>query len=136
MEIYTDIVMEHLMNPKNVGILEDANGKGYAGDKDCGDYMELTLRIDKKKSGNEIIDVYIGDIKYLVHGCAGAIATSSMVSQLAKGKNIIDAYKLSDHDVIQALGGLPDEKVHCSLLGIQALREAILNFAENDSEMK
>ncbi len=134
MEVYTDVVMDHLMNPRNVGVIENANGKGFAGDKDCGDYMELTLKVDKVIKNGVVNDVFIKDLKYLVHGCAGAIATSSMVSELAIGKNIIEAYKLDDGDVIRALGGLPDEKVHCSLLGIAALRTAILDFAENDSE--
>ncbi|MBN2797082.1 MAG: iron-sulfur cluster assembly scaffold protein [Clostridia bacterium] len=130
--MYTEIVMDHVMSPRNVGVLKDFNGKGVAGDPDCGDYLEMTIKISKIQNSELKTTTYIEDIKYLVHGCAGAIATSSMVSVLAKGKSIVDAYQLTDNHVIEALGGLPEEKIHCSLLGIVALRKAILNFAEQD----
>ena len=131
--MYTEIVMDHLMNPRNVGTLENANGLGEAGDPACGDFLKLEILVQADyKDGVKIKKEYIADIKYMVHGCAGAIATSSMVSELVKGKHVIEAYKLTDNDVIEALGGLPSEKIHCSLLGIQALRKAIIDFAEKD----
>lgn len=132
--MYSDIVMDHLMNPRNVGVLEFHNGQGQAGDPECGDFLTMTILVSEKYLENGYKETFIQDIKYQVHGCAGAIATSSMVSVLAKNKAIVEAYQLTDHHVIKALGGLPESKVHCSLLGIVALRKAILNFAEQDQK--
>ena len=123
--------MDHFMNPRNVGEIEDANGIGVAGDPKCGDYLKLTINVKSDyKDGVKVKSDYIRDIKFKAHGCAGAIATSSMVTELAKGRHILEAYAITNNDVIEALGGLPEEKVHCSLLGIVALQKAIVNFAE------
>ena len=114
---YTDIAMDHFSNPRNVGRIEAYHGMGQYGDPSCGDYLEMTLKIDENDT--------ITDIGFLVYGCAGAIASSSMVGELVKGKNFRYALRLTDQDVIKALGGLPDVKQHCSLLGLEALRMAI-----------
>lgn len=133
--MYSEIVMDHFVNPRNVGIVVNANGRGIAGDPECGDYLEITINV--KSDNTDVVKdkpYYISDIKFKVHGCAGAISTSSMVTELAKGLHIIEAYKLENKDVIKALGGLPEEKIHCSLLGIVALRKAIINFAELEQQ--
>ena len=114
---YTETALEHFQNPRNVGVIEDHHGKGVFGDPGCGDYLEMTLRL----TDEDIIE----DVRFKVFGCAGAVATSSMVTELAKGRSIREAVLLTDNDVIQALGGLPQAKRHCSLLGIEALRMAL-----------
>ncbi len=133
--MYSEIVMDHFMNPRNVGVVENANGIGVAGDPECGDYLEITIKVKSDyENGTKVKSDYIGDIKFKAHGCAGAISTSSMVTELAKGRHILEAYTLDNHDVITALEGLPEEKIHCSLLGITALRKAIINFAQSDNQ--
>lgn len=116
---YTDKTIEHFQNPRNVGVVENYNGRGKIGDPDCGDVCEITIRVENEQ---------IKDIKFRVHGCAGAIATSSAVTELAKGKSLEEALQLTDGDVIEFLGGLPEEKEHCSLLGVRTLRQAIYDY--------
>lgn len=124
--MYTEIAMDHFKNPRNVGTIEAPNGQGMAGDPECGDYLVITLKVEK--------DV-IKNIKFKVHGCAGAIATSSMVTELAKGMHVLQAYAITDREVVKALGGLPEEKVHCSLLGTVALKKAIVDYANRRKQM-
>ena len=115
-EGYSKTAIDHFTNPRNVGRIDEYHGQGSFGDPQCGDYMELTIRLDKDN---------ICDIGFLVYGCAGAIATSSMVTEHVKGKSIGEALRLTDADVIRALGGIPQGKEHCSMLGLEALRLAI-----------
>lgn len=116
---YTKKVMEHFLNPHNVGEIEDADGIGEVGNPRCGDIMRMYLKI----KNNIIIDV-----KFKTFGCAAAIATSSVATDLIKGKSIEEALKISNKDVIKELGGLPDIKVHCSVLAKEAIEEAIKNY--------
>lgn len=118
--MYSEKVLDHFINPRNVGVIEDANGIGEAGDPNCGDYMVIFLKVND----NYIIE----DIKFQVQGCGGAIATSSMTTELAKGKHILEAYTITNNDIIEALDGLPEEKHHCSVLGATALKKAIIDF--------
>ncbi len=118
--MYTDTVIQHFNNPQNVGILEFADGIGFAGDPNCGDYLKIYLKVK---------DDYIDDIKFQVHGCCAAIASSSMTTSLAKGKHLLNAYSISEKDILEALGGLPEGKEHCSLLGALALKKAIVDYA-------
>jgi len=118
--MYSEKVIDHFMKPRNVGIIEDANGIGDAGDPNCGDYMIIYLKVND----NYIIE----DIKFQVQGCGGAIATSSMTTELAKGKHILEAYTITKDKIIDALDGLPEEKHHCSVLGATALKKAILDY--------
>ena len=118
-EDYTDIVLEHFMCPRNVGSMIDANGEGTCGDSGCGDSLTIYIKVK-----NSVIE----DISFLVFGCAAAIATSSMTTELAKGKTIEEVLKLTENDVVEALGGLRENKKHCSNLGIQALRNAIEDY--------
>ena len=117
--MYSEKVMEHFMHPHNVGEIEDANGVGEVGNPKCGDIMRMYLKID----GNTI-----SDVKFKTFGCGAAIATSSMATDLIKGKSIDDALKLTNKAVVEALDGLPPIKVHCSVLAEQAVKAALSDY--------
>ncbi|MCL1866644.1 MAG: Fe-S cluster assembly scaffold protein NifU [Oscillospiraceae bacterium] len=117
--IYTDKVMEHFANPNNVGELNDANGIGEVGNAKCGDIMKMYLKIE-----NGII----ADVKFKTFGCGAAIATSSIATELIKGKSVEDALNLSNKTVVEELGGLPPAKIHCSVLAEQAVKAAVADF--------
>ncbi|TYO94835.1 iron-sulfur cluster assembly scaffold protein [Desulfallas thermosapovorans] len=119
---YNELTLDHFENPRNVGVVENNNGYGKVGEAGCGDICEITLRIEK--------DV-IEDIKFRVYGCAGAIATSSVVTEMTRGKDINYALQLNDDDVVEYLGGLPEKKKHCSLLAIKAVHQAIYDYLLN-----
>ncbi len=119
MAVYSEKVMEHFMNPKNVGVIEDADGIGEVGNPICGDMMTFYIKV---KDGR------LEDIKYQTFGCGAAIAVSSMISELAKGKKIEEAIQITNKVVAEALGGLPSNKLHCSNLGAEALRKAIEDY--------
>ena len=118
---YNEAVIEHFSNPRNVGALpeSEADGCGLAGDPSCGDRMNLWIRV---RAGR------IAKIAFKSFGCPGAIATSSMLTVLADGKTIVEARGITDDDVVEALGGIPERKKHCSLLGVRALRAAIADW--------
>ena len=116
---YSDKVMEHFATPHNVGVLEDANGVGEVGNAKCGDIMKMYLKI---------VDDIIVDVKFQTFGCASAIATSSIATDMIKGKPISEALKLSNQAVVEALDGLPAVKVHCSVLAEQAVKAAIADY--------
>ena len=118
-EEYSDIVMDHFMCPRNMGVINNQNGEGSNGDPGCGDSLDIYIRVE-----NNIIE----DISFLVFGCPASIATSSMTTVIAKGKTLEEALKITEEDIIQALGGLPDHKRHCSNLGVTALRNAIKDY--------
>ena len=117
--MYTEKVMEHFKNPRNVGVIEDADGIGEVGNPICGDMMTVYIKVE---------DDAIKDIKYLTFGCGAAIAVTSMISEMAKGLTIEEALKLSNKDVADELGGLPQQKIHCSNLGADALHKAIQDY--------
>ncbi len=118
---YNEIVIDHFVNPRNVGELSAAETDGYGlvGDPSCGDQMKLWISV---RSGR------IGRIAFKSYGCPGAIATSSMLTALAEGKTLEEAKRISDDDVVEALGGIPENKRHCSLLGVRALQAAITDW--------
>jgi len=122
--MYTEKVMEHFMNPKNMGEIEKPDGIGKAGNISCGDVMWLYLKIGKNENNDEVIQ----DVKFKTLGCAAAIATSSILTELAKNKTIQEAIKINKQDVADALGGLPAIKIHCSLLATDALNEALFDY--------
>ena len=119
MALFSDKVMDHFRNPRNVGIIEDANGIGEVGNAKCGDIMKMYLKIE---------DDIIQDVKFETFGCGSAIASSSMATELIKGKSIDDALKLTNKAVVEALDGLPAVKVHCSVLAEQAVRAALSDY--------
>lgn len=116
---YSKKVMDHFMNPRNVGEIEDADGVGEVGNAKCGDIMKMYLKIE-----NGIIK----DIKFKTFGCGSAIATSSMATEMVKGKPISEAIKLTNAAVVEALDGLPQVKVHCSVLAEQAIKAALCDY--------
>jgi nitrogen fixation NifU-like protein len=115
--------MDHFRNPRNMGEMKDADAIGEYGNPVCGDLMEIYIKV-KKKNGKE----YIDDISFQTFGCAAAIATSSMITEIAKGKTLDDAAKITRDDVANSLDGLPPIKLHCSNLAADALKEAIKNY--------
>ncbi len=117
--VYSEKVMEHFANPRNVGEIEDANGVGEIGNAKCGDIMKMYLKIE-----NGIIE----DVKFKTFGCGAAIATSSIATEMIKGKSLDDALKLTNKAVIEALDGLPAAKIHCSVLAEQAVKAAIADY--------
>ncbi len=119
MALYSEKVMDHFMNPRNVGIIEDADGVGEVGNAKCGDIMKMYLKID---------DDVITDVKFETFGCASAIASSSMATELIKGQKLEDAMKLTNKAVAEALDGLPDYKMHCSVLAEEAIQAAIDDY--------
>jgi nitrogen fixation NifU-like protein len=119
---YSDKVMEHFRNPHNVGEIPDADGIGNVGNPVCGDIMRLYIKVDE----NEVIT----DAKFKTFGCGAAISTSSIITDLVKGKTIDEALKVSNEAVVEALGGLPKIKLHCSVLAEEALRSAIADYYE------
>ncbi len=126
---YSAIVMDHFRNPRNVGRIEDADAKGVEGSPACGDMVAVYLKVDPETH-------VITDIKFESYGCASNIATGSIITELAKGKTIEEAKKLTWKDASEALGGLPPIKVHCSVLAIDGLRAAIENYEEKHGLVK
>ena len=119
MALYSEKVMEHFRNPRNVGVIEDADGVGEVGNAKCGDIMKMYLKID-----NDIIS----DAKFETFGCGSAIASSSMATEMIKGKPVSEAMKVTNQAVAEALDGLPDYKMHCSVLAEEAIRSAIEDY--------
>ena len=119
MALYTDTVMDHFLHPRNVGEIADADGVGEVGNAKCGDIMKMYLKIKDDK---------IEDVKFETFGCGSAIASSSMATEMIKGKSIEEALKLTNKAVAEALDGLPPVKMHCSLLAEQALKEALEDY--------
>jgi len=119
--LYSKTVMDHFRNPRNVGVIDDANGVGEVGNPLCGDMMTIYLKIE---------DETIADIKFQTFGCGSAIAVSSMLTEIAKGKTLDEAKKITNKDVAEALEGLPKNKLHCSNLGADALQMAIKDYQD------
>ena len=117
--MYTEQVMEHFTNPHNVGELADANGIGEVGNAKCGDIMKMYLKIS---------DNVIQDVRFKTYGCASAIATSSVATDLIKGRTIEEALKVTNKQVVDMLGGLPQHKIHCSVLAEQSIKAAIADY--------
>lgn len=119
--MYTETVMDHFRNPRNVGSMENPDGVGQVGNPTCGDIMKIYLKIND----DEIID----DIKFETFGCGSAIASSSIATELVKGKSIHEAVELTNKAVVEALGGLPPVKIHCSVLAEQAVKSALYDYS-------
>lgn len=119
---YSVKVIEHFMSPRNVGSMPNADAEGSFGDVDCGDFLTLYIKVE---------DEEIVDISFLVFGCTAAVATSSMTTVLVKGKRLDEALKITDTEIAEALDGLPENKLHCSVLGAAALKNAIENYRKS-----
>ena len=122
--MYSEKVMDHFENPRNVGEIENASGVGTVGNAKCGDIMRIFLEIDEEQ--------IIQDVKFKTFGCGAAVATSSMATELVKGKSIKEAMKITNKAVMEALDGLPPVKVHCSLLAEEAIHAALWDYAEKN----
>jgi nitrogen fixation NifU-like protein len=125
--LYSEKVMDHFKNPRNVGEIENPDGVGHVGNPVCGDVMELYIKVR---------DGIISDAKFKTFGCGAAIATSSMVTEIVKGKSIKEALKISNKAVVEALDGLPPAKMHCSVLAEDALRSAIEDYQNKSKHRK
>jgi len=125
MPAYSEKVMDHFMNPRNVGEIPDADGMGSVGNPVCGDVMAFYIKVD---------DGRLSDVKFKTFGCGAAIAVSSMVSEMAKGKTLEEAKRITNADVAEELDGLPKNKLHCSNLGADALRKAIEDYESRTQE--
>ena len=126
MALYSEKVMDHFLNPRNVGSIEDANGIGEVGNAKCGDIMKIYLKIE---------DDIIQDVKFETFGCASAIASSSMATELIKGQPVDEAGALTNKAVAEALDGLPDYKMHCSVLAEEAIKKALDNYREKENNI-
>jgi nitrogen fixation NifU-like protein len=124
---YSQKVMEHFLHPRNVGKIKNPSGRGRIGNAVCGDIMEMTIKVEEKDK-NKVIS----DAKFLTFGCGAAVATSSIVTELVKGKTIKEAKNLTPEKVDKSLGNLPMIKKHCARLAIDALKKAIDDFEKND----
>ncbi|RUA10062.1 MAG: Fe-S cluster assembly scaffold protein NifU [Fusobacteria bacterium] len=122
---YTEKVMDHFMNPRNVGVIENPDGYGKIGSPSCGDMMEIFLRIE-----NDVIK----DVKFRTFGCASAIASSSVTTEMIVNKTVKEALEVTNKAVVEALGGLPAAKVHCSVLAEEAIKAAIEDYMSKKSE--
>ncbi len=123
MALYSEKVMDHFLHPRNVGVIEDANGIGEVGNAKCGDIMKMYLKIE---------DDIIADVKFETFGCGSAIASSSMATELIKGKPVSEARQLTNKAVAEALDGLPDYKMHCSVLAEEAIQSALADYEEKN----
>jgi len=119
--MYSDIVMDHFANPRNAGVIDDADGVGEVGNPVCGDMMTFYIKVEDER---------LADVKFQTFGCVAAIAVSSMVSEMAKGRKLEEAQQITNQAVAETLGGLPQNKMHCSNLGAEALALAIKNYQE------
>lgn len=123
--LYSEKVMDHFQNPRNVGKMDDADGVGEVGNAKCGDIMRMYIKVDKDSQT-------ISDVKFNTFGCGSAIATSSMATEMIKGKPVKDALTLSNRAVVEALDGLPTHKLHCSVLAEQAVKAAVKDYYDKN----
>jgi len=124
---YNETVIDHFLHPRNIGEVENPDGMATVGDPMCGDYMRVTIRVEEGR---------VIDFKFLTQGCPAAIATSSIATEVAIGKTLAEALELNDNDVINAAGGIPAKKAHCSLLAIRGLHEAIREYLTRNARKK
>jgi nitrogen fixation NifU-like protein len=125
--MYSELVMKHFTDPQNVGVIEDADGVGKVGNPVCGDVMEMFIKVKDNR---------VEDVKFRTFGCGAAIATSSIATEMIKGKSLDEAVKLSNKAVAEALGGLPAQKMHCSNLAADAVKAAIEDYWSRQGEVK
>ncbi len=125
--MYSARVMEHFQNPRNVGIIPGADGIGTVGDPDCGDFVRIYIRVRADR---------IREISFEICGCPASIATASVLTEMASGKSLRDAVAITEDDVVKTLSGLPESKVHCSNIGVAALRQAVVDYLQKHKKKK
>ena len=130
---YSKKVIAHFKNPKNQGEIKNADTVGEKGNPVCGDVMKIYLKIDRQQTTDNRQQDYIKDIKFETLGCAAAIAVSSALTEMVKGKSLDYALKINKDSIVKELGGLPETKIHCSMLGVEALHEAINKYKQKTS---
>jgi len=131
-QIYSKKVMELFHNPRNMGDMKNPDGVGKIGNRICGDVLWMYIKVGKNRSGQE----YIRDVKIKTYGCVAAISTSSQVTEMAKGKTLEEAMKISNNDIVNLVDGLPPQKIHCSVLAVDALHKAIKDYRRKKSGSK
>lgn len=129
--MYNPKVLDHFLHPRNMGVIKNPDAEAQVGNPICGDVMKLYLKI-KKKGGK----AYITEAKFQTLGCAAAIATTSVLTQMVKGKTVEEAQKIQDKDIVERLGGLPPFKLHCSLLAVQALKKALNSWLKKEKRKR
>ncbi len=127
---YSEILMEHFKNPRNQGEIDKPDGVGEVGNPVCGDMMKIYIKVGKNSQGEEILD----DIKFQTLGCGAAIASSSMLTEMAKGMKVDEALKITREQIAEKLGGMPKEKIHCSVLAAEGLKKAVANYRHEKFE--
>ncbi len=127
-DLYNEKVMDHFSSPRNVGVMEGADGVGEVGNPTCGDIMKIYIKVGTRQTGDSKSEEFIEDIKFQTLGCGAAIATSSMVTEMVKGKSLAEAEEVTNKEVAAELGGLPPVKMHCSNLAASALKKAIEDY--------
>lgn len=127
MKIYSEKVLDNFQRPRNAGVIDDANGVGEFGDPECGDFLKVFLRVEGDT---------IADVKYQIRGCPASIACASAMSELAMGKSPDDAMMITDEDIVEALDGLPEPKLHCSNLGAVGLKKALIDYFDNHARKR
>jgi len=125
--LYTARVIEHFKNPRNVGIIPDADGVGTIGDPDCGDFVRIFIQVRADR---------LKEVSFEICGCPASIATASVLTEMATGKSLRGAVAITEEDIVEALSGLPESKVHCSNLGVAALRQAIVDYLQKHKKKK
>jgi len=135
-ELYNKKVMDHFMNPRNVGAIEDADGIGEKGNPVCGDLMKMFIKVSRRSVTNgQKWEEILEDIKFQTFGCGAAVASSSMITEMVKGKTLEEAERISNEQVARELGGLPPIKMHCSNLAASALHEAIEDYKKKNHQL-
>jgi len=132
-QLYSQKVMDHFYHPRNMGEIKNPDGVATVGNKICGDVMRMFLRVGRKEARSGKREEFIEDIKFQTLGCAAAIATSSMVTEMVKGKPLTEALRVTNKAVAEALGGLPPVKMHCSVLAAEAVKKAIEDYKKKQS---
>ena len=135
-DLYSEKVLDHFRNPRNMGEIKDADGVATVGNPVCGDIMRMFIKIGERTNNKHQREEYIEDVKFQTLGCGAAISTSSMVTTMIKGKSLSEALKITNKAVAEALGGLPPVKMHCSVLAEEAIQKAIEDYQKKKTSVK
>lgn len=126
--LYSEKIMDHFKNPRNLGVIKDADGVGTVGNPNCGDVMKIYIKVLSRKSANNKQEEYISEIKFQTLGCGAAIASSSIATELVKGKTLDEALKISSKQIAEQMGKFPPAKYHCSILAEEGIKKAIEDY--------